>query len=482
MRSTKTIVTCVVLCMLAICGKAQNFNNALRVAPTGSNNGYVAINGLSLDTLDFTVELWIKADSDSYNGVTPFNDPSIFGNKNWDNGGNTGVEIAIYTGGRYKVNFTPASSSRVDQVSSGPQLMSRWNHIAVSVQRMGYIRLYTNGILTDSINISSTHGRSINSTYPYNFCDDGTGAYAHPLSAYVDEFRVWKGARTADQIRRYMCRTVPAGTANLMVYYPMQHTTGTVVTDASGSGHNGTLTNPSSCVWTASNAPVGDSSSYVYTSTWSGTTVSVGSAGSGVFSASNIGAGQSGMQVYRTNYPPNNVSGITLPGSDSVYFGVYPVLDGGLYQVNYDYSNYPAANTYEAGSILYARTGVTANWANLATSKNTATNIMQSSGTLSSYEHFVLGNFTTTYVNADQSSSTNFSVAPNPTSGMINLTSANGNQAIVTIFTMSGQIVHTGVASAWPYELNISHLPAGNYILNCKGNDLNESFRINKVQ
>ena len=106
----------------AITGKAQNINNCVRATTGGSGNPYIAINSLSLDTMDFTVELWIKVDTDSYSGSFPFNDPSILGNKDWSNGANQGLEIAIYTGGTYKVNFTANGISRVDQVSSGPSL------------------------------------------------------------------------------------------------------------------------------------------------------------------------------------------------------------------------------------------------------------------------------------------------------------------------------------------------------------------------
>ncbi|NDC42919.1 MAG: T9SS C-terminal target domain-containing protein, partial [Chitinophagia bacterium] len=421
--------------------------------------------------------------SDNYNGVSPFNDPSIFGNKDWDHGTNDGIEIAIFTGGTYKVNFTPQTVSRYDVVSSGPQLMSRWNHIAVSVQRMGYIRLYTNGILTDSLDIHSSHGKSIDGSYPYNFCDDGTGAYAHPLSAYVDEFRVWKGARTTDQIRKYMCRTVPAGAANLMVYYPMQQTTGTTVTDASGSGHNGTLTHLTSSAWVTSNAAVGDSSSYAYNSSWTGVSVSVNSPGSGMFSTNNISSSQTGIQVYRTNYPPVSTSGISHPGTDSVYFGVYPVNETSTYQVAYDYSSYPAGVTYETWSNLYNRVSVSTPWAMLSATKNTASNTFQS-GNMSAYRHFTLGNLAnTTYVQTVTEGNHTVSVFPNPaTSGMVNFVSATGSTMVVSLFNLQGALVSSEMVTTWPYALSVGQLPAGTYIATCSNNTTNETFKLQIVK
>ncbi len=476
----KKFYTLVIICLMAFAtGNAQNYNNGLRLTPGGSGNAYVAISGLSLDTMDFTVEVWIKADTDVYSGTGAFNDPSIFGNKDWDNGTNTGIEIAIYTGGLYKVNFTPAGATRVDLVSSGPTLMGKWNHIAVSVQRMGYIRLYSNGILTDSISINSSHGLSINGAYPYNFCDDGTGAYAHPISANVDEFRVWKGARTTEEIRKYMCRTLPPGLANLNVYYPMQQNTGTVVTDASGSGHNGTLMNATVGGWVASGAPVGDSSNYAYASSLSGVNVTVGSPLSGVFSVNNIGTGMGGVQVYRTNYAPNITTGVTIPGTDSVYFGVYPISGSATYQVLYDYTGYAAANSNEAGLKLFNRTNFYSPWSVVSgATKNTTTNTF-TSATLSDYKHFVLGNFTNVTSVIPVSVTQTISCYPNPAMhGVLYFSCPEKSNMIVAVMDMAGKTVKTTAITEWPFTMDVAELPAGNYVVNCFNQGKSESFKI----
>ena len=478
---SKKFYTLAIVCLMAFAtGSAQNYNNGLRLTPGGSGNAYVAIAGLALDTMDFTLEVWIKADTDVYSGTAAFNDPSIFGNKDWDHGTNTGIEIAIYTGGVYKVNFTPTGSARVDQVSSGPTLMGKWNHIAVSVQRMGYIRLYSNGILTDSISISSTHGRSLDGSYPYNFCDDGTGSYAHPISANVDEFRIWKGVRSTEEIRKYMCRTLPSGMSNLILYYPMQQNTGTVVNDVSGNGHSGTLTNVTVGGWVASGAAVGDSSNYAYASSLSGVNVTVGSAASGVLTVNNIGAGMDGVQVYRTNYPPNNAGGITIPGTDSVYFGVYPVSGSATYQVSYDYTGYAAANSNEAGLKLFNRTNFYSPWSVVAgATKSTATNII-ASGPVSDYKHFVLGNFTNVTSVMPVSATQTISCYPNPVNnGTLNFNCPNKGNLQIVITNMSGNTVKTASINEWPFTMNVAELPTGNYVVNCfnQGKDRKTSCR-----
>ncbi len=477
------LVTCA-LCLVAIfSAKAINFNNALRVAPGTGGNGHVAIAGLSLDTMDFTVEVWIKADTDAYNGVTPFNDPSIFGNKDWDHGTNTGIEIAIYTGGTYKVNFTPVSISRFDIVSSGPQLMSRWNHIAVSVERRGYLRLYTNGVLTDSLDISSGHGKSIDGSFPYNFCDDGTGSYAHPLSANVDEFRIWKGVRTTDQIRQYMCRTLPAGTSNMYVYYPLDQTTGTTVTDASGSGHNGTLTNLTSSAWVSTGAGIGNVSSYKYASSLSTQTVSQATTASGKLTVNNMDDAIGGIQVYATNYPPNTTAGIVTPGTDSVYFGVYPVSETRQYQVQYDYTGYTAAVTNETGLNLNTRVYMPTSWQTQTATKSLSANTMQTPN-VAGYRHFVPGRFiNTTFVKETGNSTNNISAFPNPsTNGLLTVNAANGEQHTLEVYNMLGAKIKSATVTNWPYTLDLTDMPAGGYILNCYTNSTSENFKINIVK
>ena len=432
--------------------------------------------------MDFTVELWIKVDTDSYSGSFPFNDPSILGNKDWSNGANQGLEIAIYTGGTYKVNFTANGISRVDQVSSGPSLEGRWNHVAVSFERNGYMRLYTNGVLTDSISISSGHGHSIDATYPYNFCDDGTGAYSHLFSGYVDEFRIWKGVRTTNEIRTYMCRTVPAGAANLMVYYPMQQTTGTTVTDASGSGHDGTLTNLTASAWVASGAAVGDTSVYLYTTSWAGQSLMVNSAGSGSFTIDTIGTGMTGIQIYRTNYPPNSNAGITLPGTDSVYFGVYPVSTTKTYNVTYDYSGYPTAMGYEPGIAVFNRQSMYTSWATLTATKNIATHTFHAAS-VNKYRQFVIGNFTgsayvePTVITAENGN--NIKIYPNPTTtGTFNFESDNNEKTMLNLFNTEGVLLKSAYIENWPFIFDVTGLPVGIYFVNCNSANGNESFRV----
>ena len=280
-----------------------------------------------------------------------------------------------------------------------------------------------------------------------------------------------------------MCRTLPAGAANLLVYYPMQQNSGTIVTDVSGNGHNGTLTNLTPTAWQPSNAAVGDSSANLYTTTWTGQSVTVASPGSGVFSANNISTGMTGIQVYRTNYPPNSNTGITYPGTDSVYYGVYPVSTTSTYQVSCDYTNYPAAITYENGISLFNRPNVTTSWSSLSATKNTSTNLIQSVNT-SAYRHFVIGNLTNT-VNVQQISAAEheITVYPNPSAnGTITLKSATAEKMQLDIYNILGTIVRSVPVENWPCVIDISELAAGTYLANCYNNTKSETFKISIIK
>ena len=53
----------------------------------------------------------------------------------------------------------------------------------------------------------------------------------------MDEVRIWGTARTQGEIKANMMAELanPAGEADLVAYYPMNHSTGTTITDVKGT-------------------------------------------------------------------------------------------------------------------------------------------------------------------------------------------------------------------------------------------------------
>jgi len=262
----------------------------------------------------------------------------------------------------------------------------------------------------------------------------------------------------------------------------MQQTTGTTVPDASGNGHNGTLTNLTSGAWVASGAAVGDTSVYVYPALWTGVSLSLSSPGSGTVTVDTVSNAMTGLQLYRTNYPPNTNSGITVPGTDSVYFGVYPFNISSTYNLTYNYSGYPAAMTYESGIALFNRPNLYTPWSSTGASKNTSTHELHVAG-LSKDRHFVIGNFVNTTLIEPVSADNKISVYPNPVAnGLLHFESVNNQKTTLNLFNTAGILLMTACTEAWPFTMDVSGLPAGLYFVNCSAVSSNESFRISVIK
>ena len=169
------------------------------------NKGYVALDDLSLDKKSFTVSLWINS-----NKLT--SDPCIFSNKNWDGGKNSGFVISIRkdNGGDIRINYGQGGSLRTDfDISLPADYVNGWVHLIVIVDRENN-KL---GACIDFGNIKSGNireelqGTSLDTAYSYNIGQDGRGSYGAALPSTVDEFMIFDGAFTQEDV------------ANLAKYY-----------------------------------------------------------------------------------------------------------------------------------------------------------------------------------------------------------------------------------------------------------------------
>ncbi len=71
----------------------------------------------------------------------------------------------------------------------------------------------------------------------------------------IDEVRVWSVARTAEQIREDMCKTLTGNEAGLSAYYRLDQIDGLTTYDLTSNANNGTLTNMDpSTDWVSSDA------------------------------------------------------------------------------------------------------------------------------------------------------------------------------------------------------------------------------------
>lgn len=339
----------------------------------------------ALANSDFTIEMWIKIRSNA-------SDPVFIGNKNWANGANTGFIWCRYAANTIRFNFRANTRTRKDYNMTLDY--AKWNHIAITVKRNGSITGYVNGKLNGTpINIAADSGFTLDAALPFRIGADGNATY--PINGDMDEVRIWNTVRTEADIRNSMCRKIAGTESNLMAYYRMDETSGTVVTNSAAvsSGYfDGSFVNTPLRV--ASGAAVGDTAVHLYAATFAGQNISLGSAANGNVVLQNISDAMSGIQVYRVNAVPNTTTGIPNPGTNNVYYGIFPVNDTAAYDVTYEYGNYPDAVTYEGGIDLFRRNSVDSVWALWGAVKNTANNTLTLAGAKKRSE-MVLGSFVT---------------------------------------------------------------------------------------
>ncbi len=141
--------------------------------------------------------------------------------------------------------------------SGGSIPLNQWSHIALVFQTgTNGVKFYLNGSLlsqaTASGSLTTNTGEfAIGKQAPGN-CD------CNYFQGKIDEVRVWGIARTEQQIRENMHRTLSGTETGLISYWQFNEGSGTTAADSIG-GNNGTLVNGPT--WTTSTAPFGGGSS-----------------------------------------------------------------------------------------------------------------------------------------------------------------------------------------------------------------------------
>lgn len=357
-------------------------------------NDYVKISGVDADnyaiTANFTMEAWVKPSSlsTSTSCIAAFSSWSlasldrgiVFGLKS------TGMYFHIWNGSTFVFrNYTIAATISTTEYS----------HVAITKSGSN-LSFYLNGVLlstqTNCDNYTSTN--NLNATI-------GAERYNALGSKFftgdIDEIRIWNSAKTITELKDGMCKKITPSTSGLLTYYRFDESTGTTTTDQGTVGANGTFINLSMAGTTSnrilSKAPIGDASTYLYTSSWTGQTVSLSSASNGNFEVNTVTGVPNGIHIYRVDEFPNTTSGINIPlVSGNVYFGTF-VVNGTTptYTAVYEYSGYPEAMTDESLVTLYNRANNSVlNWSDIGATKDITLNTLTKTG-ISARGEFIIG-------------------------------------------------------------------------------------------
>ena len=201
---------------------------------------------------DFSFSFWIKMDAN----VSIPSDPSIFSNKDWGSGGNTGWLVALdgaddIGSHQWTVNISDEGDGGrldwdADDNGAAGLKDGEWHFVAVAFDRDATMNVYVDGELkqTDEADDSKDMTlipNSLDSELPITLMQDATGAYSADFAAFMDEVRFWKGKVLSSSEVTAIYSFVPApaeqdASFSADVYLPFDGD----LNDASGNGLNAT--------------------------------------------------------------------------------------------------------------------------------------------------------------------------------------------------------------------------------------------------
>jgi hypothetical protein len=200
-----------------------------------------------------------------------------------------------------------------------------WYHLALTYDGSN-MRIYVNGEEEGSAPISDTMARTTD-----NFRIGSRNAYVTTTNTngIIDEARVWDVARTREEIRASMNRTIPGNTPGLVGYWRFDEGSGTNADCETSYDNDGTLMHMAvPGAWVTSTAAMGDVSIFTESADIAETSECAVDV---VFGAAPEGPGTGhSMAVMQVNELPNSTSGL-YPDRASQYWEIWsedPDFDG----------------------------------------------------------------------------------------------------------------------------------------------------------
>ncbi len=207
-----------------------------------------------------TIECWFKIVDKSVNSRKQVI---------YEEGGTTrGLNIYIFDNSLYIGGWNrPGNQSGwAGTFLTAPTINSgQWHHVALvldgtSALLPDAIRGYLDGQLFGSGEGSQLWGHKgdigVGCVDGKTLFHDGNSVGSNGFEGQLEEIRVWNEARTQTQLQQNMHREFTLIPANLVAYWKLNASSGLNVTDGSGNGNDGTLTNMSGAEWLNSTAPI----------------------------------------------------------------------------------------------------------------------------------------------------------------------------------------------------------------------------------
>ncbi|MEM1093926.1 MAG: LamG-like jellyroll fold domain-containing protein [Bacteroidota bacterium] len=223
--------------------------NALAFGDTGA---YVQADALSAQlTSNYTLEAWIQ--------------PSVSGASNdaiWsvNTSGGDDVVVVFYDFANDRFWFKAGESNIVSAENYPPE---RLYHVAlIHDSATSELSLYVDGERA----IQNTQSSTIDASNTFTIGQNLDASPDQEFAGLIDEVRVWKVNRSADQVRASMRAPLSGSEAGLVAYYQFNESSGSTLVDVIG-GHDGTLVGMSDEDWTTSNVAFGSTQLQAVTTT-----------------------------------------------------------------------------------------------------------------------------------------------------------------------------------------------------------------------
>jgi len=210
--------------------------------------------------------------------------------------------------------------------------INQWYHVAVVIHPQDGMRMYINGELQQDTN-PSTGGFMTELEGPFGnaFIGRWGDMTGFGIAAEIDELRAWNMAQTEADIRSGMCKTIPGNSAGLLQYYNFDFASNIGIPNLVATGITGVPSGMSATNnYPTSNAPVGQTSTYVY-GFLPNTQLALGTIPE--FVIDSLFSNGIGVHIYNTPSAALNTT-----GADGQFFGVWFTGSQAAYRAKISYT------------------------------------------------------------------------------------------------------------------------------------------------
>ncbi|MEO7989849.1 MAG: LamG domain-containing protein [Chryseolinea sp.] len=215
-------------------------------------------------------------------------------------------------------------------------MTGRWNHVSAVVRGLSDIDIYLNGVNVgnettgDSNSPMNSNISGGHSTAGY-FLSNGV---TYNCTGIIDDIRLWNKALSQEEIRKTMCVNLIGNESGLIGYWDFNEISGDTIYDKSSNKFHGKFIGNPTRVF--SGAPIGDVSTFQYSTAWSGKTISLVD-GDHKIDVKKINGNVEGIQIYEVKNAPSQATGLDLNSANKPYFGVFLVSQnaGATFDANY---------------------------------------------------------------------------------------------------------------------------------------------------